>query len=144
MRTYPSGNLTREKIIFNYRLSRARRRVKNAFGILAFRLCCFHRPLMLTTKHVAAVVLHNFLRREVGSQYTEITSEIQSCNNQATQLTSMRRVGRSYSSTASNVREAFPVVVVVVYPTPSEGWGHGGRPWSPRSRETPQGLDQRS
>ena len=22
-------------------------------------------------------------------------------------------------------------VVVVDYPTPSEGWGHGGRPWSP-------------
>ena len=37
-----------------------------------------------------------------------------------------------------------PVVVVVDYPTPSEGWGHGGRPWSPRSRATPQGLDQRS
>ena len=34
------------------------------------------------------------------------------------------------------------VVVVVVYPTPSEGWGHGGKPWSPRSRATPQGLDQ--
>ena len=108
MRPYNSGNLTREKISFNYRLSRARRRVKNAFGILAFRFRCFHRPLMLTAKHVAAVVLHNFLRREVGSQYTEIASEIQSCNNQATQLTSMRRVGRSYNSTASNVREAFP------------------------------------
>ena len=39
----------------------------------------------------------------------------------------------------------FQVVVVVVgYPTPSDGWGHGGRPWSPRSRATPQGLDQRS
>ena len=24
------------------------------------------------------------------------------------------------------------VVVVVGYPTPSEGWGHGGRIWSPR------------
>ena len=36
------------------------------------------------------------------------------------------------------------VVVVVDYPTPSEGWGHGGRPWSPRNRATPQGLDQRS
>ena len=82
--------------------------MKNAFGILAFNFRCFHRPLMLTTKHVAAEVLHNFLRREVGSQYTEIASEIQSCNNQATQLTSMRRFGRSYSSTASNVREAFP------------------------------------
>ena len=29
-------------------------------------------------------------------------------------------------------------------PDPFEGWGHGGRPWSPRSRATPQGLDQRS
>ena len=29
------------------------------------------------------------------------------------------------------------VAVVVDYPTPSEGW-------SPRSQETPQGLDQRS
>ena len=36
------------------------------------------------------------------------------------------------------------VVVVVGYPTPSEGWGHGGRPWCPRSRATLQGLDQRS
>ena len=36
------------------------------------------------------------------------------------------------------------VVVVVDYPTPSEGWRHGGRPWSPRSRATPQGMDQRS
>ena len=31
------------------------------------------------------------------------------------------------------------VVVVVNYPTPSEGWGHGKRPWSPRSRATIQG-----
>ena len=36
-----------------------------------------------------------------------------------------------------------PSCVVVGYPTPSEGWGHGGRPWSPRSRATPQSLDQR-
>ena len=36
------------------------------------------------------------------------------------------------------------VVVVVDYPTPSEGWGHGGRPWSPKSRATLQGLNQRS
>ena len=32
---------------------------------------------------------------------------------------------------------------LVVYPTPFEGWEHSGRPWSPRSRATPQGLDQR-
>ena len=25
--------------------------------------------------------------------------------------------------------------VVVGYPTPSEGWGHGGGPWSPEARQ---------
>ena len=33
---------------------------------------------------------------------------------------------------------------VVDYPTPSEEWGHGGRPWSPKSRAITQGLDLRS
>ena len=43
------------------------------------------------------------------------------------------------------VRGRFPVVVVVIgYPTPSEGWGHGEGPRSLRSRAIPQGLDQRS
>ena len=35
-------------------------------------------------------------------------------------------------------------VVAVDYWTPSEGWGHGGKPRSPRSWATPQGLDQMS
>ena len=30
------------------------------------------------------------------------------------------------------------------YPTPSEGWENGGQPWSPRSRATLQGPDQKS
>ena len=42
------------------------------------------------------------------------------------------------------ISEALVVVVVVGYPTPSEGLGHVGRPWSPRSRATPQGLNERS
>ena len=60
--------------------------MENAFGILASRFRCLHCPLMLITKHVTVLVIHNFLRREVGSQYMEIASEIQSCSNQATQL----------------------------------------------------------
>ena len=108
MRPYPSGNLMCEKIIFNYTVSRARCIVKNAFRILVSCFHCFHCPLILTTKHVtavvkAAIVIHNFLRRKVGSQYMEIASEIQSCSNQATQLMLMQRVDRSYSLTASNV-----------------------------------------
>ena len=94
MTLYPGGNSAREKLIFNYPLSRARRIVENAFGILASRFRCFHLPLKLETKHVTAVVIHTFFRCEVGFQYMEIASEIQSRNNQAKQLTSMRRVGR--------------------------------------------------
>jgi len=33
-------------------------------------------------------------------------------------------------------------LVVVVLPTPSEGWERGGTPRRPNSRATPQGLDQ--
>ena len=36
------------------------------------------------------------------------------------------------------------VVVLVVLPDPSEGWGRGRNPRRPNSRATPQGLDQRS
>lgn len=63
-----SGNLTYEQKVFNYRLSRARRVVENAFGILSSRWRVFRRPMevlpsnaILVTK--ATVLLHNFLRK---------------------------------------------------------------------------------
>ncbi|CAK6982962.1 protein ALP1-like, partial [Scomber scombrus] len=66
MRTYPGQNLTRKKRVFNYRISRARMVVENAFGILASRWRIFHRRINLHPKNVdtvvvAAYILHNFL-----------------------------------------------------------------------------------
>lgn len=58
--------------VFNYRLSRARRVVENAFGILSAVFRVLRKPMlldpMIATKVVLATIhLHNYLRRENGS-----------------------------------------------------------------------------
>ncbi len=68
MKPYPGALLTNEQRIFNYRLSRARRVVENAFGILTMRFRIFLTKILLepdkvTTLVRAAVVLHNFINK---------------------------------------------------------------------------------
>lgn len=67
MKPYPGHGLGKEKRIYNYRISRARRVIENAFGILASRWRIFRRPIALhpdTTDHIilSAICLHNMLR----------------------------------------------------------------------------------
>ncbi|KAA0183248.1 hypothetical protein HAZT_HAZT010340 [Hyalella azteca] len=67
MKPLPSRNLTVEQRIYNYRLSRARRVVENAFGILAHRFRCLLTTLQQSPKKVEALVLaccllHNLMR----------------------------------------------------------------------------------
>ena len=61
--------MTHQQRAYNYRLSRARRVVENAFGILASRFRCLLVTLPLTPQRVikvahACCVLHNFLRQK--------------------------------------------------------------------------------
>ncbi len=67
MKPYSKSRLTAKERIFNYRLSRARGRVENAFGILACRFRVFLRDIELKTSTIdkvlwAACSLHNWLR----------------------------------------------------------------------------------
>ena len=66
MRPFARKALTNERCIFNYRLSRARRVVENAFGILAncwrlYYYCIYLNPDNVTTVVKATIVLHNIL-----------------------------------------------------------------------------------
>ena len=74
MKPYPHRGLSEEQRIYNYRISRARRVVENAFGILANRFRVFLAPIHLEPPKVeqivqAACALHNFLREKIGKNY---------------------------------------------------------------------------
>ena len=74
MKPYPHRQLLREQRIFNYRLSRARRVVENAFGILANRFRVFLTTIPLSPVNAekiifASCVLHNYLREKSQARY---------------------------------------------------------------------------
>lgn len=56
LKPYKLRGLTLEQRIFNYRLSRARRVVENAFGILASRFRIFNRPIPLNIETTESLV----------------------------------------------------------------------------------------
>ncbi|XP_050022631.2 uncharacterized protein [Dermacentor andersoni] len=68
MRPFPAKQLTDERRVFNYRLSRARRCAENAFGITAARWRVLLRTINLHPTNVdsiikAACILHNFIMK---------------------------------------------------------------------------------
>ena len=67
MKPYGNKEMTRTQRIFNYRLSRARRVVENAFGILANRFqvlltTMMHKPSTVRLLVKTCVILHNLMR----------------------------------------------------------------------------------
>ena len=74
MRPYPLRSLTNRTRVFNARLSRARKTVECAFGILSLKWEIFLRPLVCDVERAklivrAACVLHNFIRSRDGAGY---------------------------------------------------------------------------
>lgn len=86
MKPYPFLNQGIEKRIFNYRLSRARRIIENAFGIASARFRILRRTIELPPEKVKVLVsticvLHNFLitrtsrRLYIPRGYVDIENE---------------------------------------------------------------------
>ena len=80
MKPYPQRKLSKEKRICNYRISRARRCVENAFGIMANRFRVLLNPICLKPDKVDGIVLaccalHNMLRTVVPTRYTALDDE---------------------------------------------------------------------
>jgi hypothetical protein len=103
--------------IYNYRLSRARRVVENAFGILANRFRVFLAPIPLAPKKVQTIVLtacllHNFLRGKViQNSLTEAsvaetdTITVQSSGQSWLSLATCQQ--RRYTDQANEIRNEF-------------------------------------
>lgn len=74
LKPFSHRGLTIEERVFNYRLSRARRVVENAFGILASRFRIFNTAISLNVDTIETLVktacaLHNWLRQTSSRTY---------------------------------------------------------------------------
>ena len=118
MRPYPRASLAGEEAdarrIFNYRLSRARRCVENAFGIMAQRWRIFRgtvgvAPDKAVTIVKTACVLHNFVRsREIDADGPGRSAPTAPTDlDAAPGLQDVTRAGaNTYSREAARIRQA--------------------------------------
>ena len=110
MRPFARCGLTKERHIFNYRLSRARRVVENAFGILTNQWRLYNcrinlNPDNVTTVIKATVVLHNILTLPNDTARTDVVDNRAEIHDDAFQ--DLARQGNRPATAASGVRNYF-------------------------------------
>ena len=104
LRKYPSRNLDVAGRIYNYRLTRARRMVECAFGVLCNKWRIFHRAIDVRPDFCYVIVktccvLHSFVRQRDGLQFQDTLYECP--------LESVKAVGTAGNVTGTAVREYF-------------------------------------
>ena len=109
MKPYSRRCLTPEERIANYRISRARRTVENAFGILANVFRLLHTPILLQPDRATIIiqamcVLHNFLRQNVNCGGARNTEDLPSSGDSA-ELTPLRPNRHNYSQLSKEIRD---------------------------------------
>ena len=107
MKPFPRVSLNTDACkVFNYRLSRSRRVVENAFGILANRWRIFHQKIFSSPAKVdkmvhAACILHNYLTKEtepIAREILDIPQDVE------IPLGALRRLERARTGNRSRQR----------------------------------------
>lgn len=98
--------------IFNYRLSRGRQTVENAFGILSAVFRILRKPMLLSPEKAELIVmtvilLHNYLRIHSPNSYTPagIDHEENREDNSMTSLLPIRQVPRRSTNYCQKIRD---------------------------------------
>ena len=107
MRPFARHGLTNKRCIFNYRLSRARRVVENAFGILdnrwrLYNHCIYLNPDNVITAVKATVVLHNLLTLPNDKVHTDVVDNRTEIHGDAFQ--DLAKQGNQPATAANDVR----------------------------------------
>lgn len=115
MRPYPRrGQLDMRRKVFNYRLSRARRVVESAFGLLANKWRIYRKPIIASSSTIKKIIqstvcLHNFILMKKEVQPIEVTAQHNSTDIGTNEgLCEILRIGsNTYSKNAANIREKY-------------------------------------
>lgn len=115
MRPYPRNNLDTRKKVFNYRLSRARRSIECAFGILAARWRIYGKPIIASVSTARKIIqattaLHNYVMStekdlDVQLQYSNFTVQDRAVISES--LKNLPRNRSSNPAAAKKIREDF-------------------------------------
>lgn len=118
IKPYSQRDLNYERRIYNYRLSRARNVVENAFGIMSSRFRILRTDINLSIEKINYVVsgicvLHNFLRKNSTSYKSgfEVQNDRNYNSDNAREIDSIASLQQSskknYSSEAKQNREEY-------------------------------------
>lgn len=114
MRSYPGTDLDTSKRVFNYRLSRARRIVENAFGILSQQFRIYNRRIQADPENMDHIVftttiLHNFIKKYDKNTYTyeQRNNNTLETSIQESRLQNLPMQGGNATKEAFSVRDLF-------------------------------------